>query len=134
MSRRFQKLLSEVLFTEVPGPFSAEHVWQPPTDVFECEHTYVLRMEIAGVGRKDFQINLTDDILTISGCRREPTKYSKVALRRLEISYGAFKRSVCLPGPVDGDGIQAGYENGFLEVVLPKSAPKSLSIDVDSED
>ena len=134
MNRRFQKLLSEALFTEVPGAFAAEHVWQPPTDVFECEQAYVLRMEIGGVARKDFTIELTDDILTVSGCRLEPTKYSKVALRRLEISYGAFKRSVCLPGPVEGDRIEAGYENGFLEVVLPKSAPKSLSIDVEGDE
>ena len=134
MNRRFQKLLSEVLFTEVPGSFSAEQVWQPPTDVFECEHAYVLRMEIAGVQRQDFKIDLTDDILTISGCRLESGKYSKLALRRLEISYGPFKRSVCLPGSIDSDAIEANYENGFLEVLLPKSPPKRLSIDVDSED
>ena len=134
MDRRFQKLLSEVLFTEMPGSFSAEQVWQPPTDVFECEKSYVLRMEIAGVTREDFHIGLAQDILTITGCRRESSKHSKLALRRLEISYGPFKRSVCLPGPVDGDRVEAGYDNGFLEVLLPKSVPRRVSIDVEGED
>lgn len=134
MDRRFQKLLSEVLFTEMPGSFSTEQVWQPPTDVFECENSYVLRMEIAGVRRSDFHIDLSQDVLTITGTRREISKHCKVALRRLEICYGPFKRSVCLPGPVDGDHIEATYDNGFLEVLLPKTHPKRLSITVESED
>ena len=134
MDRRFQRLLSEVLFTEMPGSFSAEPVWQPPTDVFECEHSYVLRMEIAGVGRDDFHIDFSQDVLTITGFRKESSKHSKLALRRLEISYGPFKRTVCLPGPVEADRIEATYENGFLEVLLPKSPPKRLSISVESQD
>ena len=134
MNRRFQKLISEVLFAEVPGSFSAEHVWLPPTDVFECEHAYVLRMEVAGVRREDFQITLSDDILTVSGSRPEPVTHNKLALRRLEINYGAFKRSLALPGPIDADAIEAKYENGFLEIMLPKTLPRNLSINVDSEE
>jgi HSP20 family protein len=133
MDKRFQKLLSEVLFTEMPG-FSTEQVWQPPTDVFECENAYVLRMEIAGVRREDLNVDFSNDILTITGCRLECAKHNKVALRRLEISYGPFKRSVCLPGSVDRDRIEASYDNGFLEVLLPKGAPKRVSVNVDSED
>ena len=134
MDRGFQRLLSEVLFAEMPGSFSTEQVWQPPTDVFECTTAYVIRMEIGGVRREDFKVNLAHGMLTITGCRREPAKHSKVALRRVEISYGPFKRCVCLPGPVDGERIEATYENGFLEVLLPKSASKKVSINVDSQD
>lgn len=134
MDKRFQRLISEVLFTEGPGPFSTEYLWQPPTDVFECEDNYVVVMEIAGVSREDFQIGISDDVLTISGCRRESSRHSKVALRRFEISYGTFKRSVFLPGPVESENIEARYENGFLEVILPKVSPRRLSINVDGED
>jgi len=133
VDRRFQRLLSEVLFPET-GSFSTERVWQPPTDLFECENGYVLRMEVAGMRREDLRIEFAQNVLTITGTRVESSKHSKLALRRLEISYGPFKRSVCLPGLVDADHIEASYENGFLEVLLPKSSPRRTSINVDSDD
>jgi HSP20 family protein len=92
--------------------------WSPPTDQYETEESYVVRMEIAGMQEEDFDISLENNILHISGARLELPE--RRAYQQMEIRFGKFASAIHLPGPVDIDLTNAEYKNGFLTVVLPK--------------
>jgi HSP20 family protein len=75
----------------------------------------------------DFEISLDDRILTVQGTRSDQA--DRVAFHQMEIHYGDFNSVVELPGPVDVDDVEAKYENGFLQIVLPKTAPHDVSVE-----
>jgi len=92
--------------------------WRPPTDVFETDDAYVVRVEIAGMREEDFSIELDGRILTIRGTR--PDVPERRAYHQMEIRFGEFGTEVELPGPVVADQVKAHYQDGFLRAVLPK--------------
>jgi HSP20 family protein len=102
------------------------HVWSPPTDVFETEKAYVVRVEVAGMRQQDFSIQLENNLLTISGSR--PDTPERRAYHQMEVRFGEFGTVVGLPGPVDLDRSSAEYEDGFLTVTLPKALPARIKI------
>lgn len=95
------------------------HVWSPPTDVYETETAYVVRMEIAGMRQQDFSVTVEHNFLTISGVR--PDIPERRAYQQMELRFGEFRTVVTLPGPIDAAISGAEYEDGFLVVVLPKA-------------
>ena len=97
-------------------------VWDPPTDVYEIEGAYIVRMEIAGMREEDFDVSLQEDSLYIAGFR--PDLPSIRAYYQMEIRSGKFATVVELPGPVDDDQATAEYRDGFLTITLPKQPPK----------
>lgn len=106
---------------------SAPH-WHPPMDVFDTPDFTIVQLEIAGMKKKDIEILLDGDRLILRGTRKNTQK--EVApprcCRQMEIKYTAFQREVFLRGPIDEEGIEATYRNGFLEVRVPtkKVAPE----------
>jgi HSP20 family protein len=102
-------------------------MWSPPTDLFEAQDAYVVRVEIAGMREEDFIVALEKDVLNISGSRSEPT--SPRAYHQMEIRFGRFATAVMLPGPVEADAAEAEYKNGFLTVLLPKPKPKQTKVE-----
>jgi HSP20 family protein len=95
------------------------HAWSPPTDVFETETSFVVRVEIAGMRDQDFSVTLDNNYLTISGVR--PDVPERRAYHQMEIRSGEFNAVVSLPGDVDIDQSTAEYEDGFLTITLPKA-------------
>ena len=93
-------------------------LWRPPTDVYETDDAIVVKVEIAGMDKDDFDISLVDHTLIISGQRQDPA--DKLAYQQMEISYGEFRTEVYLSWPLDVEKVQANYEAGFLYVILPK--------------
>jgi len=93
-------------------------VWSPPTDEYETEDAYIVRVEIAGVREDDFEVIIENDALYISGKRHD--KSGPRAFHQMEIRFGKFTTAVHLPGPVNADNATAEYENGLLTVNLPK--------------
>jgi HSP20 family protein len=100
--------------------------WRPPTDVYETEDRFVVKVEIAGMKESDFNVKLDHNHLIISGTR--PDNPEPRAFHLVEINYGDFGTEVELLVPVDANSIEAEYKNGFLIVFLPKAKPKSISI------
>jgi HSP20 family protein len=94
-------------------------VWHPPTDVYETDSDLTVRIEVAGVAEDDFEVHLHGRVMTVHGFRSDPA--AKVAYQQMEISYGEFLSQVYLPVDVDEEQVHAGYEDGFLSVVLPKA-------------
>jgi HSP20 family protein len=103
------------------------NVWSPPTDEYETETAYVVRVEIAGMREEDFEVLLENDTLLISGSRSDFP--DRRAYQQMEIRFGKFATSVNIPGPVDVDQAHAEYKDGFLTVVLPKATPNQIKVE-----
>ena len=102
-------------------------VWSPPTDVYETESAYVVRVEVAGMREEDFEITAENNFLMISGSR--PDVPERRAYQQMEIRFGKFETVVGMPGPVDLDASRADYSEGFLTVTLPKAKPSQIAIE-----
>ena len=94
------------------------HLWRPPTDLYEREKDYLVRVEIAGMQDAELNIAIEDRQLAIYGDRQHPVE--QAAYYQLEVRFGEFLTALELPGPVDVDHIHADYKDGFLLVTLPK--------------
>ncbi len=94
-------------------------LWSPPTDVYETESHYVVRVEIAGMREEDFEITVENQFLSITGSRSDLPE--RRAYHQMEIRFGKFESIVGLPGAVDLDASRAEYKDGFLTVILPKA-------------
>jgi HSP20 family protein len=92
--------------------------WSPPTDVYETEESCVIKLEIAGMRDEDFEVAFENNILMISGNRLDQNE--RRAYHQMEIRFGKFEIAVELPMVVDIEKATAGYQDGFLVVVLPK--------------
>ena len=92
--------------------------WSPPTDVYETERDYIVRVEIAGMSGADFEVTFEDGYLVIAGAR--PDIQERRAYHQMEIRFGRFSVALGLPGPVSVDESRAEYLDGFLAVTLPK--------------
>lgn len=101
-------------------------VWRPPTDVYETEDCFVVKVEIAGTNESDFNVKLDHNRLIISGTRAD--KPEPRAFHLVEINYGDFSTEVDLLIPVEVNQINAEYKDGFLTVILPKAKPRPISI------
>jgi HSP20 family protein len=107
--------------------------WVPATDLVEEGDHYVLRADVPGVSEDDVKVEFEDNVLTISGERKSEHERRKNGYYRIERARGRFARSLTLPEGVDADGIKARFENGVLEVRIPKPAerkPHRVAIEV----
>ena len=104
-----------------------QSVWSPPTDVYETDHEYIVRVEIAGMRESDFEIIFENGNLFVSGVR--PDVAERRAYHQMEIRFGKFSTAVVVPGPVDLDRSEAQYQDGFMTVVLLKTKSKEIKIE-----
>jgi len=101
-------------------------IWHPPTDMYETENNYVVRVEIAGMSEKEFRISFSGRTLVVAGVREDSCVMQ--ACHQIEVSYGEFRSRVIMPGPVDQERIEAAYTDGFLEIILPKKPAQKVSV------
>lgn len=101
-------------------------VWQPPTDVYENDNELVVRVEVAGMGSEDFSIVLTGQRLTIGGTRVD--RSPKRTYHQMEIRFGEFRVVVHLPWQAESEEVEASYENGFLNVRVPRPGRKLVPL------
>jgi HSP20 family protein len=94
------------------------HLWAPPTDLFETEKDYVIRVEIAGMQDAELNIAIEGRMAAIYGTRQQPAE--QAAYFQMEVRFGEFFSELELPGEVDSERILAHYQDGFLIVSLPK--------------
>ena len=98
--------------------WNVRSTWSPPTDVYETEESCVIKLEIAGMRDEDFEVAFENNILMISGNRLDLNE--RRAYHQMEIRFGKFEIAVELPMVVNIEKATAGYQDGFLVVVLPK--------------
>jgi len=102
------------------------NLWRPPTDVYETEDRVIIRVEVAGMHDGEFSVSFDQGIILISGVRQEIAE--KRAFHQMEINFGEFMTEVEIPVPINIEGIEAVYQDGFLKVSLPKAHPKQIKI------
>jgi len=94
--------------------------WVPRVDVYETNDKIVVLVEIAGVKIQDIDITFHEGKLILRGTRQENYISEPEIYHRMEINFGPFERVIPLPVEVDAQNAEASYNNGFLEIVLPK--------------
>jgi len=99
-----------------------ERSWMPAVDIIDTPAAYVLKVELAGMKLEDVHVELEDDVLTIKGERHQDETLDAEQYQSTEWHYGAFQRSISLPRSVKRDDIEATYEDGVVEVRVPKAA------------
>lgn len=107
--------------------------WSPSAEIFARGDDMVVRLELAGMEPKDVDISVADDVLTVSGRREQKEEVKEDNYYRCETSYGKFQRSVSLPKGINADDIKAHFENGILEIVVPKAAASTQPVKVPIE-
>src|SRR5215203_2018940 len=105
--------------------------WAPALDISERKDAYLVTVELPGVEAEDLEITLEDGLLTIQGERHFAHDSSEQQFHRVERRYGAFRRSITLPAHVMAEGIQASFEDGVLQILVPKmeeATPKRIQV------
>lgn len=92
----------------------------PSLDVVDRNDEVLVRAEVPGVDKKDLNVTLTDNILTIKGESRSEQKVEEGDYHKREISSSSFARSLTLPGTVDAAKAVASLKDGVLDITLPK--------------
>ena len=113
--------------------FFYEKAWKPLCDVSETGEEVIIVADLAGVSAENINIKVEGNRLIISGIRREPVSAPERNYRQMEISYGPFERVIPLFARVDAGSARAVYDEGFLEIRLPKVSkepPRGVDIDV----
>jgi len=95
--------------------------WVPTIDVIDEKDTVVVKAEIPGVDKKDINISLNEDTLTINGETKKEEEVKEENYYRAERYYGSFSRTIELPTAVEKDKVKATYKDGILTVTLPKT-------------
>jgi len=98
--------------------------WSPPTDVYETEDGFIVKVEIAGMREEDFEVVIEGSILRVNGNR--PDLSERRAFHQMEIRFGKFEIAVEFPSPFESEESMAEYRDGFLIVNLPKKPARAV--------
>jgi len=104
----------------------------PRIDIIDRDTEIIVRAEVTGVEKKDLDVSMADDSVTIKGCTQHEEKEEKGDYYRCEISRGVFSRTVSLPSTVDSAKAKATFKDGVLELALPKvekSKRRSITVE-----
>src|SRR5262245_18639232 len=131
---RFHAEMNE-LFSDVFGGTRRvqNDMWSPRVDIAESKDAYVIKAEVPGMKKEDFSLEVKDNVLTLSGERKAEQTEDGVEYRRVERIAGKFVRSFTLPELVKHDAIKANYQDGVLEIQVPKAEaakPKRIEISI----
>ncbi|HEX2930190.1 MAG TPA: Hsp20/alpha crystallin family protein [Candidatus Binatia bacterium] len=108
-------------------------LWYPKVDIAESKDEYLIKAEVPGMKKEDFSLEVKDNVLTLSGERKAEQAVDGVEYRRVERVAGKFVRSFTLPELVKHDAIKANYQDGVLEIHVPKAEaakPKRIEISI----
>lgn len=125
--KRFSDIMDEFFNDAVT---TRRNSFAPSIDISETEKQYVIDVEVPGMNKKDINLNVENNTLTISGERKFEKEEDNKQYHRVETHYGSFSRSFSLPENADYDSIKASYTNGILTITVDKSE-KSLKKQID---
>jgi len=93
----------------------------PDFDLVETENHITLKADLPGIDVKDLDIGVADNILTVTGSRREEHREENERYHRMERHFGTFQRNFTLPADVNAEQIDATYRDGVLTITIPKT-------------
>lgn len=134
IQERIDSMFDEVLLKDRNCSGVSYGVWSPPVDVYETENEIVMKAELPGLDKDDFNIEVKDNVIILQGERRFEKNFKEENYNRMERPYGTFKRVFNLPNTVDRNEVKAHYEGGVLEITVPKAVepePKKIKVEVE---
>jgi len=105
--------------------------WRPDVDIKETADAIVIMAELPGMKKEDIKLTLRDNMLQISGEKKQVSEHKGETYHRIERTSGSFCRTFTLPTLVESGKISATFKDGILQVELPKAEqakPKEISI------
>jgi HSP20 family protein len=99
--------------------------WTPPVETEERDGKLYVRTELPGLTKNDVKVEVTEDVLTIEGERKQQSEKKEGGYYRSERSYGYFSRSVALPEGAKADAATATFKDGVLEIAIELPARKT---------
>lgn len=125
----FDRLTTD-FFSSLPvaSPKSEGRTIVPRVDIREIGDTIVLTAEIPGVDRDGLKIEVKNGVLTLQGEKHREESEEQNGYYRSERAYGSFYRSFSVPDDVDGDAIEARYNDGVLTLSLPKKPEAAAKV------
>ena len=109
--------------------------WVPAVDIFETDsHEVVIKAELPDMKKEDIAVTFENNILTLSGERKQDQTTKRENYQRVERHFGSFSRSFTLPTTVDASQIAASYKDGVLTIRLPRreeAKPKQITVNVE---
>ncbi len=127
--------LLNTLMNEIEGAREGTGVasFVPSVNTRESEFAYHIEVDLPGIPKEDIEISTEDNVLTISGERKLKEEKKEEDYYKVESVYGKFSRSFTLPEKIDTSAIQAEYNDGVLEITIPKlkeeeKQPKKIEI------
>jgi HSP20 family protein len=115
--------IDELFNRDLPSVFTSNFntgITLPKVNIKETPDAFMVEMAIPGLKKSDFQIDLDNQVLSISTEMKEEHESKDETYTRREFGYAAFKRSFTLPESVDDTKIDAKYKDGILSIYLPK--------------
>lgn len=123
------------VFDDVYGGSASRATWTPTANVREGKDAVLLEMELPGITPEQVDISIENDMLTVSGEKREERREGEEEGRYylVERSYGSFSRSFSLPAGIDADQVDASFDNGLLTIRIPRAAlPQPRRVQISS--
>ena len=136
MQKRFSSLWNMDPFRNANGQEETLTVaeWTPNVDIVEDDKEFLIKAELPEMKREEVKVTVEDNVLNISGERRQEKEEKNKRYHRIECEYGSFTRSFTLPPGTVGDKVAAEFKDGVLRVHLPKDTKaaggKSVEIKV----
>lgn len=132
---RLQREVNHLFSTALPNNETQDiqSDWNPRVDVYEDAEKFLFRAELPGLKATDVNVSLENNVLTLSGERKNDLEEKKQNFLRVERFYGSFRRSFQLPNTIDAGKINAEMKDGVLQLYLPKRVevqPKQIKIEV----
>ena len=93
----------------------------PAVNIKESEKHFEVELAVPGMKKENISIEMKDNMVTISGEKKEEHEEKDEKYHHREFSYGSFSRSFTIPEGVEADKIKANFDNGVLHLMIPKN-------------
>jgi len=124
--RTFSNFLDKFFNDSLDSASHGIRNFNPQADIAETKNAYEIELAVPGMKKEDFKIDIKNDNLTISGERKKAEKADDHNYHAVETHYGMFSKSFYLPENIKEDKIEASYNDGMLNIVIPKDDKKEL--------
>jgi HSP20 family protein len=122
VNRLFDSLTSDMPSLAGGGSFI------PPAEIHETPEAIHLKLEIPGINANDLEVQVSADVVSISGERKSESTTEEKGMKRTEFRYGSFQRVFQLPARVQNENVTADYKDGILSLVLPKAEAEKTKV------
>ena len=103
----------------------AERTWCPAADIYQTQHGWIVKVELAGVRTDDLEISIEGSTLRLTGLRRDSLYAETISYHQLEITYSRFEKKLQFPSRIDAATIERDYRDGLLILYLRSNEARS---------